>query len=149
MIGARLPVDAVQTGVFDLSGLLASLTALIAQSGARNVAFDGIDVLLAALDDEAVERQEMNRLGEWVRAAGVTALVTVKSFGPSERDAQRADILQYLSGCVIGFQGSLTATAFSRTVRVMKYRGSGFAANPVPFVIGGAGIAGRCRNSHR
>jgi circadian clock protein KaiC len=82
----------------------------------------------------------MNRLGEWVRASKVTALLTVKSFGASERDAERTDILQYLSDCVIGFQGSLTATAFSRTVRVMKYRGSGFAANPVPFVIGVSGI---------
>ena len=140
LIGARLPVDTVRTGVFDLTGLLSSLTALISESGARNVAFDGIDVLLGALNDEALERQEMDRLGEWVRAAGVTALVTVKSFGPSERDEQRADILQYLCDCVIGFQGSLTATAFSRTVRLMKYRGSGFAANPVPFVIGDSGI---------
>ncbi|MDB5506370.1 MAG: circadian clock protein KaiC [Devosia sp.] len=140
LLGARLPVDTVRGGVFDLSGLLASLTALITESGARNVAFDGVDVLLGALNNEALERQEMLRLGEWVRASGVAALVTVKSFGPSERDARRADILQYLSDCVIGFQGSLTATAFSRTIRVMKYRGSGFAANPVPLVIGKSGI---------
>lgn len=140
IIGARLPVDTVRTGVFDLSGLLASLTALISRSGARNVAFDGIDVLLNALSDTTLERQEMIRLGDWVRSSGVTALVTVKSIGQGKQDTQRGDILQYLADCVIAFQGNLTATAFSRTVRVMKYRGSGFSANPVPFVVGGSGI---------
>ena len=140
LIDARLPVDVVRSGVFDLSGLLAVLTSFVAETGASNVAFDGIDVLLSSLNDEALERQEMVRLAKWVRQGGITALVTVKSHGLSARDQQRADLLQYMTDCVIVFQGFLTPTAFSRTGRIMKYRGSGFAANPVPFVIGSSGL---------
>ncbi|MBZ9675185.1 circadian clock protein KaiC [Mesorhizobium sp. ES1-1] len=140
LIDARLPADTIQTGGFDLSGLLASLEGRIAESGATNLVFDGIDMLLGALNDEALERQEMARLGEWVRRSGVTAIITVKSYGASERDEQRTAVLQFLSDSVVRFQGSLTPDAFSRTVRIVKYRGSGFAANPVPFVIGESGI---------
>lgn len=139
LIDARLPTDTIHSGAFDLSGLLAGLTSLV-ETGARNVAFDGIDVLLSALNDRVLERQEMVRLSEWVRANGVTAVLTVKSYGLSERDQQRADLLQYMTDCVVLFQGHLTTTAYSRTVRIMKYRGSGYGGNPVPFVIGPSGI---------
>ena len=140
LIDARLPIDAVHSGVFDLSGLLAGLTVLMAESGACNIAFDGIDILLSALNDPALERQEMMRLGKWVRDSGVMALVTVKSHGLGERDQQRAGFLQYITDCVIVLEGCLTETAFSRIIRITKYRGSGFAANPVPVVIGRSGL---------
>jgi len=140
LIDARLPLDAVRSGVFDLSGLLSGLTTLIGGSGASNVAFDGLDMLLSALNDETLERQEIVRLGKWVREAGVTAVLTVKNHKASERDQHRADFLQYMTDCVVVFDGVLTATSFSRTVRVTKYRGSGFAANPAPFIIGPSGL---------
>jgi circadian clock protein KaiC len=140
LIDARLPLDAVRSGVFDLSGLLSGLTTLIGGSGASNVAFDGLDMLLSALNDETLERQEIVRLGKWVREAGVTAVLTVKNHKASERDQHRADFLQYMTDCVVVFDGLLTATSFSRTIRVTKYRGSSFAANPAPFIIGPSGL---------
>jgi circadian clock protein KaiC len=140
IIDGRLPIDVVRSGVFDVSGLLSVLSGIIADAGARNFVFDGIDVLLSVLNDEALERQEIVRLGEWVRGSEVTALVTVKTFGASLREQQRSDFLQYMTDCTVTFQGFLSATAFSRTLRVAKYRGSSFAANPAPFIIGPSGI---------
>ena len=139
-IDARIPEDAMVAGAFDLQGLLAGLDALAEESGARNVVFDGIDMLLSTLQDEVRERQELLRLDGWVRRSGMSAIITVKTFGAGDRDQIRADFLQYMTDCLVILSEIVTDTGSSRSIRISKYRGSGFAANPVPMVIGGSGI---------
>jgi len=139
-IDAKAPVEAVLAGAFDLSGLIAGLSALQAETGARNVVFDGIDMLLSDLGDERLERQELARLDEWTRAAGLTALLTVKAFGIGDRDQRRSNTLQYMTDCVIVLETAFTETLSSRSLRIAKYRGSGFSANPVPVVMNDAGF---------
>jgi circadian clock protein KaiC len=139
-VDARIPDEAVVTGAFDLGGLLAGLSALVEEIGARNIVFDGIDMLLSSLKDERLERQELLRLDSWIRKSEISAIVTVKIFGAGDRDQIRADFLQYMTDCLIILREIVTATGSSRTIRIAKYRGSGFAANPVPLVIGSSGI---------
>jgi circadian clock protein KaiC len=139
-IDARIPEDAVVTGAFDLEGLLAGLTALKEEIGARNIVFDGIDMLLSSLQDERLERQELLRLDSWIRRSDISAIVTVKTFGAGDRDQIRADFLQYMTDCLIILSETVTATGSSRAIRIAKYRGSGFAANPFPVVIGSSGM---------
>ena len=102
------------SGVFDFSGLLALLTALIAETGARNIAFDGIDILLSVLNDETLERQEIARLREWVRDSGVTALLTVKDSRHDLRaNCTAPTFLQYMTDCVVVFKnGFVGASTF-------------------------------------
>jgi circadian clock protein KaiC len=140
LIDARLPADTVQAGAFDVSGLLAALSARKAVMGACNVVFDGIDLLISSLNDEYLERRELARIDDWIRAEGMTAILTVKSYSMSERDQKRADLIQYLTDCVIRLEGKLFDANFSRTLRVVKYRGSGFAPDAVPMAIGHTGI---------
>jgi circadian clock protein KaiC len=140
LIDARLPADTVQAGSFDLTGLLAGLSARKAASGASNVVFDGIDLLIGSLNDEHLERRELARIDEWIREEGMSAIVTVKEYSSSEREQKRADLIQYLTDCVVRLEGALFHATFSRTLRVMKYRGSGFAANAVPMAIGQSGV---------
>ena len=139
LVDARLPADLVQAGAFDLSGLLAGLSAHKSMTGASNVVFDGIDLLIGSLNDEHLERRELARIDEWIRAEGMSAIVTVKAT-TSEREQKRADLIQYLTDCVVRLEGNLFHANFSRTLRVMKYRGSGFAANAVPMAIGQSGV---------
>ena len=141
LIDARLPSDVVQSGSFDLSALLAGLSARKAENGAVNVVFDGIDLLLNALNNENLERKELMRLDDWIRSEGVSAVLTVKSYSTSERDQNRADLVQYITDCVVLLQANLFETKLSRILRVVKYRGSGFSANSVPMIIGASGIA--------
>ena len=96
LIDARLPVDTVQAGAFDVSGLLAALTARKAVMGACNVVFDGIDLLISSLNDEYLEHRELARIDDWIRAEGMTAILTVKSYSMNERDQKRADLIQFL-----------------------------------------------------
>lgn len=139
-VDARIPQEAVVNGVFDLEGLLAGLTALVEEIGAKNVVFDGIDMLLSSLQDERLERRELLRLDSWIRQSGLSAIITVKTFGAGDRDQIRADFIQYMTDCLIVMVETVTATGSSRTIRIAKYRGSGFAANPVPMVFSPAGI---------
>lgn len=139
-LDANIPSDVELGGAFDLSGLLANLTRLKAESGARNIVFDGIDMVLSGLQNEYLERKELARLGSWAHLSGVTAVITAKYFGSRDRDQLRSDFLQYMTDCVIQLSGAWTETTSSRSLRVIKYRGSGFAANPVPLVIGLSGI---------
>jgi circadian clock protein KaiC len=139
-IDARIPQEAVVAGAFDLEGLLAGLTALKEETGARNIVFDGIDMLLSSLLDERLERQELLRLDSWIRRSEISAIVTVKTFGTGDRDQIRADFLQFMTDCLIILVETVTPTGASRVLRIAKYRGSGFSANPVPVVIGASGM---------
>lgn len=141
LIDARLPADVVQAGSFDLSALLANLGARAAENGATNVVFDGIDLLLHAINDEILERQELARINDWVRAGGMTAILTVKEYGTSGRERNRADLIQYITDCVVLLSADLVETSISRVFRVLKYRGSGFSANAAPMVIGTDGLS--------
>jgi circadian clock protein KaiC len=139
-IGAKIPAATRQGGNFDLSGLLAGLGAVAEETGARTIVFDGIGVLLSALDDERLEKLELTRLEEWIRGSGMSALLTATSFGGNERDRRRSDRLQYLTDCAVELEKIYTSTTSARSLRILKYRGSGFAANPVPAVITRAGF---------
>ena len=140
LIDARLPADTVQSGAFDLSGLLAALSARKDAMGACNVVFDGLDSLIGSLNDEYLERRELGRIDDWIRAEGMSAILTAKSYSTSEQDQKRADLIEYLTDCVIVLEGKLFNANFSRTLRVVKYRGSNFAPDAVPMVIGHSGI---------
>jgi circadian clock protein KaiC len=139
-LDANIPVDAVLGGAFDLTGLLSSLSQIKTEIGAKNIVFDGIDMLLSNLQDEHLERRELARLNEWVHESAMSALMTVKSFGTGDRDRLRSDFVQFMTDCVVQLDATRTATTTSRSLRIVKYRGSGFAANPAPLVIGSSGL---------
>lgn len=139
-VDARIPADAVLTGGYDLAGLLAGLTALVDATGARNIVFDGVDMVLSSLCDEGLERRELLRLDAWIRETQISTIMTVKMFDAGVRDQVRSDFLQYMTDCLVILADTVTATGASRSIRIAKYRGSGFSANPVPVVVGRSGI---------
>lgn len=139
-VDAKRATDTAISGAFDLHGLLAGLRAALRETGARTVVFDGIDNLIGALGDERLERQELIRLDEWVRQNNVSAILTLKSNVAGERDRTRMNFVQYMTDCVVVLEETVTTTTTSRSVRVAKYRGSGFAPNPIPVVFSASGI---------
>src|SRR5664279_4233979 len=77
--------DLIQSGNFDLSGMLAALEAQTREMGARRIVFDALDVVLALLPDPAAKRREIYRLHEWLLARELTGLINDKSGGDEER----------------------------------------------------------------
>src|SRR5213075_97546 len=80
-LDAQPTPDLVQSGTFDLGGLLAALGAQVEAMGARRIVFDALDILLALLPDPAAKRREVYRLHDWLLTHELTGLITAKAGG--------------------------------------------------------------------
>jgi len=139
-LDARLSVDVVQAGDFDLSGMLTSLQAKAAEMGARRIAFDSIDVLLMLLGDTQAKHRELYRLRDWLADSDLTGMITTRFDYEAAMEMQQYAFVQFMADCVIHLDHRMTERISTREIRVVKYRGSNFSENAVPMVIGPHGI---------
>lgn len=132
----------MQSGTFDLGGLLAALQAQAHRMGARRIVFDALDVMLALLPDASARRREVYRLHDWLNACGFTALITAKDDGASNRGAGSPPFgfMQFMVDCSVVLNHSMSLGVSQRNLRLQKYRGSAFDENETPFVIGNSGF---------
>jgi len=139
-LDASLAPDDGPAGGVDLTRQLNLLKALIAQSGTKYIVFDGIDVLLRALDDPAAERREVFRLRDWIARSGLTAIITQKAGPDGDPTDQHYHFMQFMADCVVTLSHHMVAGSNFRNLRVVKYRGSGFLGDEFPIRITSDGI---------
>ena len=134
--------DFVQSGNFDLGGMLAALDAQIKSMGARRIVFDALDVVLALLPDTAAKSRESHRLHEWLLARELTGIITVKSEANETRsiDQQPLRLMLFMVDCAVILNHSVVLGVSQRNLRVQKYRGSSFNEDEAPFLIGRSGF---------
>jgi circadian clock protein KaiC len=131
----------IQAGRFDLSGMLAALSAKVRQMGAQRIVFDALDIVLSLLPDEAARRQEMSRLHHWLLDHELTALITGKAGGEDTSSAgQPFGFMQFMVDCSVVLNHRVDLGVSQRNLRVQKYRGSSFNEDESPFVIGKNGF---------
>lgn len=132
----------VQSGDFDLSGMLAALEAKIHSMKAQRIVFDALDVMLALLPDAAAKRREVYRLHEWLLKRELTGLITAKTGGDeaSSMGQKPFGFMQFMVDCAVMLNHDVVQGVSQRTLRVQKYRGSGFGENESPFLIGASGL---------
>jgi circadian clock protein KaiC len=141
-LDAQPSPDLIQSGEFDLSGMLAALGAQIQAMGARRIVFDAMDLVLDLLPDAAARRREVYRLHQWLIDQGVTGIITVKADGQEGRAGHQAPIgfMQFMVDCAVILNHSVILGVSQRNLRVLKYRGSDFNEDEAPFVIGSGGF---------
>jgi circadian clock protein KaiC len=141
-IDAQPSPDLVQSGGFDLGGLLAILQAQTTAMGARRIVFDALDILLSLLPDNGARRREVYRLHAWLLEHRLTGIITAKAGGdPSAADGDEPfGFMQFMVDCAVVLNHSVVRGVSQRNLRVQKYRGSSFDENESPFVIGGGGF---------
>jgi len=134
--------ELVQSGNFDLGGMLAALEILAADMKARRIVFDALDIVLALLPDHAAKRREVYRLHEWLLARQLTGIVTAKAGGDEMTSAgpQPFGFMQFMVDCAVILNHTVIQGVSQRNLRVQKYRGSGFDENESPLLIGVAGL---------
>jgi circadian clock protein KaiC len=137
-LDAQLSPETVKSGEFDLIGMLNLLHAKATAMHATRIVFDGIDVLLGLLDDPAAERREIYRLRDWLLQTGLTGIITQK-VGGNDAD-QRYSFLQFMVDCVVVLRHHVVDGSAFRTLRVVKYRGSGFAGDEFPISLTAEGM---------
>jgi circadian clock protein KaiC len=140
VIDAQLSKTIERRDEFDLVGLLSIVAVNAQQVGAKRIVFDGLDVLLAYLDDPVVIRREMFRLRDWIHASGLSAIVTAKADVAQAAPSVDYDFLQFMADCVITLHHRVTQGTASRQLRVVKYRGAGHSANELPLTITREGL---------
>ncbi len=127
-----------ETGEYDLEGLFILLGEAIDSIGARRVVLDTIEVLFAGLSNHAIVRSELRRLFGWLKAKGVTAIIT----GERGHDSMtRYGLEEYVADCVIMLDHRVADQVSTRRIRIVKYRGSQHGTNEFPFLITNTGIS--------
>lgn len=140
-LDARPSVDLLQSGDFDLTGLLAGLGATIDRIGAKRVVLDATDILLTLLPDRRGVRREMFRLHEWLLARELTTIITVKRPPPGQPFPEMdLEFMQFMADGSVKLSHDMVQGISQRTLRMVKYRGSSFDENDIPYVIGASGL---------
>ena len=134
--------DVVQSGDFDLGGMLAALEIQTRRMKARRIVFDALDVVLALLPNAAAKRREVYRVHQWLLAHEITGLITAKAGGDeaSSISPQPFGFMQFMVDCAVILNHSVVQGVSQRNLRVQKYRGSSFDENESPFLIGETGL---------
>jgi circadian clock protein KaiC len=148
-LDAQPPADLVQSGTFDLSGMLAALGAKAEDLGAKRIVFDALDIVLALLPDAASQRREIYRLHTWLLRQELTGVITLKA----DRDehgslGQPFGFMQFMVDCAVILNHTVVLGVSQRNLRVQKYRGSSFDENESPFLIGSGGFEVAVTRTH-
>jgi circadian clock protein KaiC len=138
-LDGHLSPEVVQSGEFDLKGMLAVLKAKKEEMGARLIVFDGVDVLLTLLQNPVSEMREIYRIRDWLADNQMSAIITAKVDGESS-EVVSYGFLQFMVDCVIGFERRLEYGVGLHRLQIKKYRGSDFAAGEYPVSFGPSGM---------
>jgi circadian clock protein KaiC len=126
-----------ESGEYDLEGLFIRLGFAIDSIGAKRVVVDTIETLFSGLEDQQLLRSELRRLFEWLKAKGVTAVITGER---GEGTLTRYGLEEYVADCVILLDNRVDDQLSTRRLRIVKYRGSAHGTNEYPFIIDEQGI---------
>jgi circadian clock protein KaiC len=138
-LDARLSPLVVQSGDFELTGMLAILQAKKQELGAAWIVLDGIDVLLSLLQNPAAEIREIYRLRDWLAHNEFTAIITAKVEGDAFSPVNYG-FMQFMADCVIRFDRRVEQAIPVRRLEITKYRGSDFSPGEFPLSFGPHGM---------
>jgi circadian clock protein KaiC len=137
---ANLSPDVVQSGEFDLRGMLAMLKAKKEEMGARWIVFDGIDVLLTLLQNPKAEVREIYRIRDWLAENEVNAAIFTAKIDNRGAEMANYGFLQFMVDCVIELDSRLEYGVPLHRIQITKYRGSAFVRGEFPVSFGRAGM---------
>jgi circadian clock protein KaiC len=132
------PGAIVESGEWDLDGLMLRIGAAIDAVGAKRVVLDTIEVLFGALSNERLLRSELRRLFVWLSGRGVSAIVTGES---GDRSLTRHSLEEYVSDCVMVLDQRVVEQIATRRIRIAKYRGSAHGSDEYPILIDDRGFS--------
>ncbi|QUS59875.1 circadian clock protein KaiC [Synechocystis sp. PCC 7338] len=127
-----------ETGEYDLEALFIRLGYAINKIGAKRVLLDTIEVLFSGLNNANIVRAELRRLFRWLKEKGVTVIITGER---GDKNLTRQGLEEYVSDCVIKLDQKTVEEVATRTIQVVKYRGSRHSNNEYPFLIEENGIS--------
>ena len=137
-IDAQPSPDLIQSGEFDLAGLLAALDAQTRAILGKRVVFDALDIVLALLPDQGSRQREIYCIHDWLQTRELTGLITVKSGWDLAGSVNQPPVafMQFMVDCAVVLNHSVVRGVSQRNLRVQKYRGASFDENESPYLLG-------------
>ncbi len=126
------------SGDFNLKGLFAIIEGKAEQMGADRIVIDAMDILMRLFNDPKQQQNEIFSLNNWLKAQGMTALLTTKNI--KGMNSQGLSYLDFMADCVIYLDQRIREQVITKRFQVLKYRGSGYNGNEHPFLITDDGI---------
>jgi len=130
--------EIAETGDYNLDGLFLRIGHAISTVGARRVVLDTLESLFSSFSNTAILRAELRRLFGWLKAQGVTSVITAESGGGA---LTRDGLEEYVSDCVILLDHRVVDQVATRRLRVVKYRGASHGGDEYPFLIDETGVS--------
>lgn len=127
-----------ETGEYDLEGLFVRLGLMIDSIRAKRLVLDSLEALFAGLPNEGILRAELRRLFRWLKAKGVTAIITGEQ---GQNTLTRHGLEEYVSDCVIFLGHRVLDQIATRSLRIVKYRGSQHGTSEYPTMIDATGLS--------
>lgn len=124
----------IQSGSFDLGGLLARVENAVERVGATRVSIDSLGALFSQFSDHAVIRSEMFRIASILKRLGVTAIMTAERTDDYGAVA-RFGIEEFIADNVLILRNALEEEKRRRTIEILKFRGTGHQKGEFPFTI--------------
>jgi circadian clock protein KaiC len=130
----------------NLDVLFARVATAITIIGAKRAVLDTVDPLFARVGDPGLLRQELLRLFQWLKAGGITSIITGEV---GQVSITRHGLEEYASDCVIALDQRAADQITTRRLRIVKYRGPAHGTNEYPHSVctRGAGTGGSCCHS--
>ena len=114
-IDAQPPPDLIQSGTFDLSGMLLALEDMVAEMKAKRIVFDALDIMLALLPDAAAQRREIYRLHSWLLEHELTGIITLKA---ESSNTGPFGFMQFMVDCALIINITMVIVVSQRNLRV-------------------------------
>lgn len=132
------PSELVEIGDYDLEALFIRLEAAVDRIGAKRIVLDTIESLFSAFSNQAVLRAEIRRLFDWLKARGLTTVITAER---GDGSFTRQGLEEYVSDCVLLLDHRVQNQISTRRLRIVKYRGTAHGTNEYPFLIDADGFS--------
>jgi len=134
------PVPLLETGNYDLEGLISQIRYAIDSIKAEVVVLDSIGSLFQQFAEAATIRREIFRITHLLRDMGVTTILTAERLS-EYGTISRHGVEEFVSDNVIILRNVLKAEKVRRTIQVLKMRGDSHFKGEYPFTIIFGGIS--------
>lgn len=131
------PAREIGRGEYDLDALFMRLARAIDQAKAKRVVIDALETVIHQERDRAAVRQSFERLFRWLKNRHIASVITAEEDGHGR---SRHGFEDYIADCVVHLDHHVAQQVSTRTLRVIKYRGSAHGTNEYPFLIDEEGI---------
>jgi circadian clock protein KaiC len=126
--------EVIESGAFDLSGLLVRIQHAVRNVNAKRVAVDSLGAVFSQFSDSSILRRELFRIASALKRMDVTAVLTAERADDYGAVA-RFGVEEFIADNVVILRNVLEDEARRRTVEILKFRGTDHQKGEVPFTI--------------